>query len=364
MSRARWLRVVAVGLVAVVALVSVSYAAPSRSQAAVEVPPEALLAAGLQSSDLAKVLPSGTDWWPLLPQFNSGLEPLSKAELVVVQEFKLASRQLGTVTDDAVIGTVSLFARESGAKVDYARRLKIDGGQTLHGPRVPADQWHYSKAGEFPSVTTTLRWRVGPLVGRISGTTASGPEAKTLAALFMRLRPRLAALLAGRLRARELSARDLAMLPPASAAPAAGIGTTRVPAAAWAAIDLSEKPFEVRSFLENGGASSLLFRRYLAGTPGNVVEVVLFPFDSTQTASDWVQQYVGGLGSSKLDPGATGDQSGFGAGGGDTYELQFAKGRFVGDVTCFGMFDAKTSTACEGTVRKLAERWYAALPQS
>lgn len=363
MFRARLVRVVAVMLAGAGVLGSVSEVATAPSHAAIEVTPEALLAAGLQWRDVTEVLPNGADWWPSLPQFNTGIEPGSKASIAVVQEFNLVSREFQKVMDDTLVGTVLAFETESGAKADYARRVKSDGGRSIRGPRVRADQWRFSKTGEFPAVTATLRWRLGRLVGRISGTTASGPDAKTLAALYERVRRRLTSVLTGRFRAPTLSAQERALLPPAAAAPGEELGTAKVPAAAWATVDLSEKPLDVRAFLENGGADSLLFRRYLAGAAGNVVEVVLFPFTDAQVARNWVRGLISTLESSALDPGSTGDQSGFGVLE-DNYELQFAKGRAAGDVSCYGAFEAKTSAACEGIVRKLAESWYAALPES
>jgi len=63
---------------------------------------------------------------------------------------------------------------------------------------------------------------------------------------------------------------------------------------------------------------------------------------------------------SALDPGATGDVSAFTSYDGRFYELQFAQGRRVGDVSCFAPF-GRPAQACEAATRLLAERWYAAL---
>lgn len=63
-----------------------------------------------------------------------------------------------------------------------------------------------------------------------------------------------------------------------------------------------------------------------------------------------------------LTAGKTGALSGFTSYDGSMYELQFAKGRFAGDVACFAPF-GETSEACEEPVRLLAEHWYAELPE-
>ncbi len=68
---------------------------------------------------------------------------------------------------------------------------------------------------------------------------------------------------------------------------------------------------------------------------------------------------IDGLGTAALDPGNTGPHAGYL--GGEIYELQFAKGRMVGDVVCSAPY-GKPSPACESVARRVAEGWYASLP--
>jgi hypothetical protein len=118
----------------------------------------------------------------------------------------------------------------------------------------------------------------------------------------------------------------------------------------------------VRDRLLKLGVTKLGFRRYgLSADRSQVIEVTLFAFADDRAAADWVQTFIAlARKQGTLDGGKTGELAAFTNNAGDFYELQFAQGRFVGDVSCFAPY-AKTSSACEAPVRRLAELWLAAL---
>ncbi len=126
-----------------------------------------------------------------------------------------------------------VYATPAAARAEFADTRGEDGPRSLAGPAVRADQVRYAQRGRFPSLTTTLRWRVGPFLGRISGTTATGFGATTLAQLFTPVRARLAQLVTGKLRAPALTITEKALLPPRSVAPGKMLGVAHVPVESW-----------------------------------------------------------------------------------------------------------------------------------
>jgi len=142
------------------------------------------------------------------------------------------------------------------------------------------------------------------------------------------------------------------------------VGAVIVPAESWALADNSGTPNAVARTLHALGADSLGFgRALLPADPNQVVEATLFPFRDAGAASSWVKSFMSGVGTTGLRAGATGTQSAYTSNGGKFYELQFAAGRFVGDLSCFAPYGTTTS-ACEAPVRQLAGAWYAALSGS
>lgn len=357
----------AVAILSLLAIAATVTAAGARSTAPaapkpVKITDEDLLAANLQWSDVRQALPSG--WWPQLPLFNSGLEPGHEEARIAITTYVWVSPNFRRVTDDEVVSSVVLLPSRAAANAYYRDAMARDGGSTVAGPAVKADRWRYSRVERNGDVAGTLRWQIGPFVGRVTVTTFSGPDPDTLAKLFAFVADRVAGLRAGTFRSKPLSVAEQRLLPASSPGLGRILGTARLPIEAWASIDTSGKPFETLGRLQAGGVKNLLLRRFVTrGVPGNVIEVVLFPFADARGARSWAQQFVNGVrgGSSALDPGATGSLSAFTSSKGDLYELQFAQGRYVGDVACFTPYSQKVARACETLTRLVAERWYAAL---
>lgn len=267
---------------------------------------------------------------------------------------------------------LNVFANADQAKSFYT--ANTPGKDSVTGPKVAADDWSYSEAtvpGPTPNIPTlttlSLRWRIGTSFGRISltdrqlyGWRAWTPA--TLASLFVPVAQRTRQLLAGHLHGSRLSASQLSLLPPSGAAPGSVTGTAVVPAQEWATVASGGDPQGTLSTLEHGGVSTLLLRGYLVrGIPGHTVSAVLMHFSSPVKAGAWVRGFISeAQRAGPLSPGRTGSESAFTSYGGKFYELQFARGSYVGDVGCQSLF-ATTSPSCEGITRALAERWYATL---
>lgn len=350
------------------AVTAVAGAAAPRLGQATGAPGDDPLAATLQWSDVARLVPSGGRvFWPELPQFNTGLEPglAPLAEVVATYDY------VGSDAERAgarLVSTVIVYPAVSAAASTFAslRQTSDAGGKAMSGPPVDADRWRYFRKPAGKLTEWTLRWRIGVAVGRVSAIDNSGFGARDwtatrLAALFRPVARRVQELVRGRLHAPPLPAADLRLLPAAGLAPGPALGTAKVPAEAWAAIDSSRDPQSTLRKLTGGGVGTLLDRAYLLeGVPRTAVGVVLFRFDTPAQAATWTRDFIRLTGSKTLAPGRTGATSAFTSNGGDLYELQFAHGRYVGDVGCGAPFGT-TPSACEAATRTLAEKWYAAL---
>jgi hypothetical protein len=138
----------------------------------------------------------------------------------------------------------------------------------------------------------------------------------------------------------------------------------------WALTDTGSDPPKTRDRLSSLGIRELGMRRFAVPADANqVVDVVLFMFPDDKAANEWFREFLNEKDSGKvLDAGKAGEGSQFiqrqvppdEGKYGTIYELQFAKGRFVGDAVCYAPFGT-TSPACEQAVRLLGESWFAGL---
>jgi hypothetical protein len=97
--------------------------------------------------------------------------------------------------------------------------------------------------------------------------------------------------------------------------------------------------------------------------PELTVSVTVFPLSSANAATAWVREVVDDpeLDAGRRPAGATGPIAAFYRFG-PLYELQFAKGAVALSIACIGA-DDEPPPGCEAIVRRLAERWYAFLPE-
>ncbi len=352
-------------------------AAPTTA-AAPELTPNDLLLAALSPNDLKALMPAGQTWWPYLPEFDAGFSPYKdnsadpSVRFFVVQDYEL----IGGSSKREMQSTVVLFNDVASATQGLAKLNQTNDGSSTpaSGPAVGDASSYFTRSNvglgsptdtpiDYPD-TTDLRFRVGPIVARIAVTGNGYEKGATLAGYAAPLVNRIGALLQGSLKADQLPAAFGQRMPPPSDAVGPILGAVVVPAESWALADNSGAPGIVAQKLHALGADSLGFgRALLAADPNQVVEATLFPFHDAAAASTWVKTFTSGVGNAGLDAGATGTRSAYTSNGGKFYELQFAAGRFVGDLSCWAPYGTTTS-ACEGPVRQLAEAWYAELSGS
>jgi hypothetical protein len=363
----RHFAVVALSLVVVL---NVQGAGPVRAVSAIT--PEHLLAA-LRPREMPQVLDGPDTWWPLPPEFNVGVGDQEPGlRFYVVQGYD----RVGGGIKGLVETTLSLFGEEAQAAQAFAGTMLHENdrdGIQIDGPQVGAASRYFTRASnrfKAYSYSTTVRFRLGSLVSRVTAFSPDGylPGAH-LARYTAPIERGVRRLLEGRIDPAPLPRRIAGLLPPASAVGAIGpvLGSTVIPAESWAAWDTSGKPLRIREMLRGGGAAELGLRRYgLAADREHVVEVIVFPFATEAAARAWVRDFDDGVRKDKariLRTGRVGPPAIFAYVGENTvYELQFARGAVAGDVSCFAPF-AKTSSVCEAPVRRLAERWFAALPK-
>ncbi|HXF83639.1 MAG TPA: hypothetical protein VNN19_12890 [bacterium] len=326
------------------------------------------LLAVLHPSALQPSFGEPTQWWPAFPQFNVGVGDRAPGlRFYVVQPFaRVGGQQPGRAEF-----TLLLYDGPAAAATDFRRRLAEQndaGGIPTNGPALGERVRYFRRqSSQFPTLPyeTTVRAQARQFVLRVTVFSPAAYETtQTLARQAAVVLERALALASGQLRASAIP-KDIAdLLPPAAAAARVGpvLGTAVVPIEAWAVADTSGTPPATRARLRRDGVGALGFRRYgLAADRSQVVETTLFAFASSEAAAAWVRTFRREASrEGMLEPGAVGPEAAFTAYGGGFYELQFAAGRFVGDVSCFAPF-ADTSPACEQAVRSLAEAWYAVL---
>jgi len=336
---------------------------------------EGLYAAMLGVDDLDDVLGGGS-WWPAFPEFNLGFDPTPSGtegeQFWVAQTFQ----SVGGDTTEMVQATLILFEDEDAAEngLEDISSDNDGGSDTVRGPAVGDDSRYFTRESDpeetgLPPLETTLRFRLGPVVGRVTFLSEEEFGApRDMAALFESIEGDIEAFIDGTLEPATLPGWAKDLLPSDDAAEGAGtgtvLGTATIPIESWALADDSGDPLAVRDLLDELGAKTLALRRYgLDDEPNLAIEATLFRLGDEDAAATWAGGFVDGItGDAALDPGETGRVSAYTSYDGTFYELQFAKGTIVGDVVCFAPF-GETIDTCEEPVRALAEAWYAELPE-
>ena len=338
---------------------------------------EGLYAAMLGPDDIEALLPRPESWWPNFPEFNVGFDPtpsgIEGEQFWVAQSYEHVTR----TANERLQATLILFDTEQSAEEGLAAITSIndEDSETLKGPSVGDESRYFTREGDAsdpegpPPLETTLRFRVGPVVGRISFLSGDEfQEPEYMAEFFTQIEDDIEAFIEGTLEPARLPGWMSELMPSDDAVESAGVGpvfgTATVPLESWALVDSTGDPNAVRDRLEELGATTLGLRRYgVSGEADLVVETVLLRMADEDAAASWAQEFVDGSPEEfALDPGDTGRVSAFTSNEGTFYELQFARGDVVGDVSCFAPF-GETSDACEEPVRVLAEAWYAELPK-
>lgn len=328
--------------------------------------PEDLLAATLSKADISTIFSDPDHWWPQIPEFyGDAFKDNVGEEFYVVQSFGRTDPGDKRKVETAL----TLYENDSAAKAGYAAMADTydKDGTKVDGPAVANECRYYTRTSENHPFECVLRFRVGSIIGRVGTYGGSGyDDPAILAKCAQPMVRRIHWLLDGKLRAKPVSPDTLGLLPPASVEKAIGtvFGTAMVPLECWAMADSSNDPAGVRERLNSAGLASFVVRRYgIAKDPKQIVETDLFAFPDENSAAQWARYMLSDIGKHKLlHPGATGHLSGFTYRKNiSLYELTFAKGRFVADVSAWAPYD-ETSPICEDAARKLAEIWYASLP--
>lgn len=340
-----------------------------KAQSAPALTSEDLLAATLKPSDIKRLFPNPEHWWPAFPQFNTGLlEPQPGERLFVIQNYRLVDQTLNGEIENAMI----LFDDEKSAAAAFNSLVDADAAKVkvLSGPQIGDESRYFNRVeeGEQLPCSGTVRFRVGSITGRFTMKNqceAAKPE--DLARYAKPILEKARALLNGSLRAAPIASKIACRMPRAFSPVDRNLGTAIISPDSWTLDDTAKNPPAVRDRLMKLGAGDLGFSRFtLGGEPSQVLDVVLFSFPNEESASEWVKGFMDEKETGKLLPaGKTGNVSKFvnhpvpaeEAGFGILYELQFARGRYAGDVACFAPY-GKTSTACEDAVRRFAESWY------
>jgi hypothetical protein len=330
--------------------------------------PVDLLAAVPAPTDVPGVVATPANYWPQFPQFNVGpanAEPRAGERFYLVQNFTKFDDQEQSRLEVSVL----LFATGKQAHrafMDMSSEI-AQGAKALPAPHL-GDESRYFVLSARPS-ETIMRYRVGPLTGRVTLYSRGAPASMDAVRTYgVALVGKLQDVLDGKLAAPSLPADFAAVMPPAAVATQVGpiLGSAVVPVEAWALMDTSRDPVKIRDLLKAGGVTNLYYRRYaVSGLPGQVLETTAFQFNNAQAASDWVWLFIRQVAAHGpvYDPGNTGVLRAFTLVGGSNFELQFAKGRLVGDVSGMAPF-GDLDPRLQPRVRQAAELWFDAVPLS
>lgn len=341
-----------------------------------------LLVALLVPADVAKPGAEASLWrrFPEVSAAGYNIDPATadKGELVwVYEEWIVPAAKDGDPPQGRLRQAIQYFEDEASAIAAHKSHVQKDqddwDAKVVPGDAV-GDEYAYLNLRDLGDKATpyvaTLRFRIGRLVGRIESARADRYDrSETMRTMAVPLASRMRSLLDGTLKAKPLPDSLAKLLPPANAGKGAGplMATVSRPAEAWALIDGSGKPRAVKSRLEAYGATGLGWQAYgLDADKTNVITVTLFPMSNVASAEAWAKEFISHVKGSAgaLDAGKAGTLTAFTGNGGEFYELQFAKGKNATSITCTNVVDPKaTSPKCEAAVRKIAEAWYASLPE-
>lgn len=356
------LTLLSVALAASIGILSAPATAQSAPRPVSEITPDDLISATLRASDLAQIVPDAQNWWPKFPEFIRSAAPPPGERFFVAQNYA----QPSGVQKLEVRSGLILFDDAAAAKAGLAGIRTTDDadGAIVDGPSVGDESYFFTRITDEAEFETTVRFRTGPVIGRISGFSQTEFRPPTeISAFAPPVLNHVAAVMDGTLKASPLSPEQTAWLPPLSASANVGpiLGSAAVPAEAWALIDTEDNAGSTLERLHRLGATQLLYREYeLAGHPGHSVDVTVFPFNDEAAAIAWAKEFDDSIqADQRLTAGQIGQHGAF-VTSGELYEIQFASSRFAVDLSCFAV-GVDLSTDCEPMLRDFAEKWYAAM---
>jgi hypothetical protein len=344
-------------LLALVLLVAAgSSATASRGRASATVSAEQLLAADVPWSTVQQL--AGKSFWPQPPGFDTTVFQNAP------QPRAAASQVFEQIGGKGLILTRVLAFASAADSLDYLQGVQVVGERVdQDSPDVGDGHAYYQMQLGDGTPATRFYFTRGPLAAYVQIDHGAWSQAR-IGQLAAPIDEKLQQLLAGRLRAPSLPAVSERLLPSAAAAPGRVLGTTAIPAEAWATIVLRSSPQSVRARLVAAGNRMLPFRRYLRrNSNSDAIETTVFTFPSADAARAWFAPFGAAVRrktEASLPTGKTGSASAFRYLFG-SYELQFVAGRYVGDVFCWAPFTTGASSGCEEATRTLAENWYAQL---
>lgn len=342
-------------------------ATPTPNPVWAKITPEDLLAAIFTRAELEQLInKAGDQWWPIEPHF--GGPPLP--DLDYPGERFYAAQQFDRVSGPGWFEVdLSMFPDAATASSTFASLLStVDNEVTIvAGPAVADEQRYFTQTntGDDAPNESDVRFRVGPVIARISWADKTAFQTPaTMARYATSLVMKLNSLLAGHVTAPGMRPELAALLPPTVQGVGPVLGTAALAPEAWSYGRDASGQLSMPAVYSQGVLSQLAFRRYsLAADPTQVVEVTLFPFRDTASAQAFMTNEIRlepDILQRKLDPGKTGQLTGYFLSTDGIYWLEFAVGSYAADVQCFSPYEDVTS-ACEAAVRQVGEAWYTRL---
>ena len=311
---------------------------------------------------------------PYFPGFDDNLQRKVPGSLFYVY-------QRLTNANDTFDSGIRLFDSEASAESDFTVREELDlkdGYLRINGPEAGVGAIYLErkrKVGHQTIYSSMIRWRLSTANAYVNYESVhSNLSPDRIRKLANRVNKRLRNVLDGKLKSDKIPNKLARIMPPE---PIVGviankIGSSVASPYSWGLIDAPGTPFAMGNRLIRQGINQLGYSRYqLRDDATQVIEIVVFPFSTSNQAKQWVHGPVSRSAIPipdivTLSPGATGADASFilSARGGMpiAYDYKFSKGKYAANLYCYAPH-APTSTKCENYTRQLAEGWYLSLPK-
>ncbi len=286
---------------------------------------------------------------PYFPGFDDNLQRNVPGSLFYVY-------QRLTNVDEIFDSGIRLFDSEASAASDFTVREELDlkdGYLRINGPEVGVGAIYLErkrKVGHQTIYSSMIRWRLSTANAYVNYESVHGNlSPDRIKKLANRVNKRLRNVLDGKLKSDKIPNKIARIMPPE---PIVGviankIGSSVASPYSWGLIDAPGTPFAMGNRLIRQGINQLGYSRYqLRGDANQVIEIVVFPFSTSNQAKQWVHGPVSRSAIPvpdivTLSPGATGADASFilSARGGMpiAYDYKFSKGKYAANLYCYAL---------------------------
>jgi hypothetical protein len=342
-------------LIAVIALVTITLGACTRSSSTgSNAKPMDLYGANPSLADVRSLL-GDINWWPGPPSF--GVRPLDSASMSFREKFHVVTRFSHIGTAETLDIEYALWDSTSSATTQMTN-AQAAFGTSVTGPKVGDQVLYYGSqtSGAAPYGTVTFV-RVGQVVTTITLSLKDGfPAVAKLGRIASAVTSRLKDVLSGKVHVSPLPVSDESLLPPRGP-DITLLGSLTLPVEAVVVMLGFASPEVLANVLHGTGIDNIVFGDYVLDNDTHMeVRAGLFNFVSSQEATTWVDELRG---SYNLDQ--NGIATFYDVGSGQYFSL-FATGTKAAILVCRSTSEVEAaSRSCESPLSRVGPAWQLSL---